>query len=90
MPISELSPQDLRVECKRMECRTTRDLTPLEGIVGQERALRALKFGLGIGQRGFNVYAAGPPGTGKTTAVRNFLEAMAVGPSRSSGLVLCQ
>jgi lon-related putative ATP-dependent protease len=77
MPVSELSPQDLRVECKALECRTSSDLTPLEGIIGQERALRALKFGLGIGERGFNVYAAGPSGTGKTTAVRNFLEVIA-------------
>jgi len=49
----------------------------LDGIIGQDRALRALQFGLGIGEKGFNVYAAGPPGTGKTTAVRNFLEALA-------------
>jgi Cdc6-like AAA superfamily ATPase len=41
---------------------------------GQERAVRALRFGLGIKDRGFNIYVAGYPGTGRTTAVKNFLE----------------
>jgi lon-related putative ATP-dependent protease len=50
---------------------------PLEEIIGQERAARALRFGLGIKERGFNIYAAGFPGTGRTTAVRNFLEELA-------------
>jgi lon-related putative ATP-dependent protease len=77
MPVSELSPRDLRVECEPLECRTSGELAPLEGIIGQDRALRALNLGLGIGEKGFNVYVAGPPGTGKTTAVRNFLEAIA-------------
>jgi len=77
MPVSELSPRDLRVECEPLECHTSGDLAPLEGVIGQDRALRALNLGLGIGERGFNVYVAGPSGTGKTTAVRNFLEAVA-------------
>lgn len=77
MPVSELSPRDLRVECEPLECHTSGDLAPLEGIIGQDRALRALNLGLGIGERGFNVYVSGPPGTGKTSAVRNFLEAIA-------------
>src|SRR3989304_8222059 len=77
MPVSELPPRDLRVECEPLECRTSGELAPLEGIIGQDRALRALNLGLGIGEKGFNIYVAGPPGTGKTTAVRNFLGAIA-------------
>jgi DNA polymerase III delta prime subunit len=50
---------------------------PLEEIIGQERAVRALKFGLGIKERGFNIYVAGYPGTGRTTAVKNFLDEIA-------------
>jgi lon-related putative ATP-dependent protease len=57
-----------------MHCKDTSELTPLQEIIGQERALRALKFGLGIKDKGFNVYVAGYPGTGRTTAVKNFLE----------------
>lgn len=77
MPTTELSPKEIRVECEPLECRTSGELAPLEGVIGQDRALRALNLGLGIGEKGFNVYVAGPPGTGKTTAVRNFLEAIA-------------
>lgn len=49
----------------------------MEGIIGQDRALRAIKFGLGIEVKGFNIYASGLPGTGKTTAVRSYLEEVA-------------
>ena len=56
---------------------TTEGLPPLDGITGQSRAVAALEFGLGVSHRGFNVYVAGAPGTGKMTAVRNFLEELA-------------
>jgi lon-related putative ATP-dependent protease len=49
----------------------------LETIIGQDRAVRALRFGLGIKSKGFNIYVAGLPGTGKTTAVKQFLEELA-------------
>ncbi len=52
-------------------------LTSVKGIIGQENALRALKFGLSIEKRGFNVFVAGEPGTGRTSAVRAFLEEIA-------------
>ncbi len=57
-----------------MQCESTKDLAPLQEIIGQERAVRALKFGLSIKERGFNIYVAGYPGTGRTSAVKNFLE----------------
>jgi lon-related putative ATP-dependent protease len=74
-----LPPERLRKECRPdfMHCETTKGLIPLHEIIGQERAVRALKFGLGIKDRGFNIYVAGYPGTGRTTAVRNFLEEVA-------------
>ncbi len=48
-----------------------------ESIVGQDRALHALEFGLNIKSPGFNIYAAGMPGTGKETAVKNFVDQIA-------------
>jgi lon-related putative ATP-dependent protease len=60
-----------------LHCESTKDLVPLGEIIGQERAVRALKFGLGIKNHGFNVYVAGYPGTGRKTAVKNFVEAQA-------------
>ncbi|HSV50172.1 MAG TPA: ATP-binding protein [Candidatus Acidoferrales bacterium] len=60
-----------------MKCESTKDLMPLAEIIGQDRAVRALKFGLGIKNHGFNMYVAGYPGTGRKTAVKNFVEAQA-------------
>ena len=60
-----------------MQCESTKDLVPLGEIIGQERAVRALRFGLGIKNHGFNMYVAGHPGTGRKTAVKNFVEAQA-------------
>jgi len=57
--------------------KTTEDLKPVEGIIGQARAIRALQFGLAIQEHGFNIYVAGLPGTGRKTAVKAFLEAIA-------------
>ncbi|OGN92436.1 MAG: ATP-dependent protease [Chloroflexi bacterium RBG_13_50_21] len=57
---------------------STQELTALETIVGQDRAIRAMQFGLGIKEKGFNIYVSGMPGTGRTTAVRRYLEEVAV------------
>jgi len=75
----ELSYKEVRRECdpKLMECDTTEELSPLDEIIGQDRAIRALRFGIDIKERGFNIYVAGVPGTGRTTTVRNFLEEVA-------------
>ncbi len=77
--VNQLPVEKLRNVCdaKFMHCESTKDLVPLSEIIGQERAVRALKFGLGIKNHGFNVYVAGYPGTGRKTAVKNFVEAQA-------------
>src|SRR3989304_262252 len=74
--VNELPPESLRKVCdaRFIRCKTTEELAPIREIIGQERAVRALKFGLGIRDRGFNIYVAGFPGTGRTTAVKNFVE----------------
>ncbi|MEW5851116.1 MAG: ATP-binding protein [Myxococcota bacterium] len=43
------------------------------GAVGQERAMRALDVGLGIRERGFNIFVVGASGTGRTSTVRHLL-----------------
>jgi predicted ATP-dependent protease len=75
----QLKPEQLRrtFDPARFGSETTDCLEPLEGIIGQERAVQALRFGLGIRERGFNIYVAGPPGIGKMTAVKSFLESVA-------------
>jgi lon-related putative ATP-dependent protease len=43
-------------------------------MVGQPRAYQALSLGFSAKQAGFNIFVAGPSGTGKTTTVTDFLE----------------
>ncbi len=75
----KLSPTQLRrvFDPKELDCETTENLPLLEGIIGQERAVNALRFGLGIQAIGFNTYVAGLPGIGKMTAIKAFLEKLA-------------
>ncbi|WP_332448502.1 Lon protease family protein, partial [Methanoculleus sp.] len=70
-----------------VECASTGEMRPLEEIIGQERALRALRFGLEIREPGFNVYTAGAQGTGRMTAVRSFLDELAKAKPRASDWV---
>src|SRR5207245_878226 len=56
---------------------TSEELSPVEGIVGQDRALKALIFGVEMKGKGFNIFAAGPPVTGKRPATRSYLEKIA-------------
>jgi lon-related putative ATP-dependent protease len=79
--VQELPIEKLRRVCEPsiLCCESSAELNALGSIIGQERAMRALKFGLGIKERGFNIYVAGRPGTGRTTAVERFLEEIARG-----------
>ena len=56
---------------------TTAELEPLEGFLGQERALEALSFGADIDRPGFNLFVLGVPSSGRHTAVSNFLGQLA-------------
>src|SRR5512138_1721397 len=58
-------------------CTSTEDLEPTEEIIGQDRAQKALRFGLEIREKGFNIYVAGMPGSGRRTAVKKFLSELA-------------
>ncbi len=52
---------------------TTDELTPLCGTVAQDKGVSAIKFGIDIKTQGFNLYIAGPGGTGKSTTVHDFV-----------------
>ncbi len=75
----ELSAEQVRQSCspKLFHCNSTADLKPAQGIIGQDRALSALKFGLNIQKPGFNIFVSGLAGTGRTTATKSFIEALA-------------
>jgi len=76
--VKELSYERVRAVCTYdfSSCTSTAELTPLKEIIGQDRAVKALKFGLDIDEKGFNIYVAGAPGTGRKSAIVSFLEEM--------------
>ena len=76
MIIEPLPPQQLRQTCdpSQFDFETTAELKDLSEIIGQERAVEAIQFGIGIQREGYNLFALGPSGTGKRTTIRQFLD----------------
>ena len=77
--VKELTYEQVRWRCDPsiFHCDSTAQMAPLIGIIGQDRALKALDFGLGMADRGFNIYVSGIPGTGRTTTIKSFLDSRA-------------
>jgi ATP-dependent Lon protease len=53
------------------------DVQPLKEIIGQDRALRALRVGLEMQHYGYNIFVTGLQGTGRTTTIRRLLQEVA-------------
>ena len=72
----EVATKDLRkvIDPAALKVRNLKDIQPLETIIGQKRAMKALDFGVGNKAYGFNIYVSGYPGTGRLTAVKNFIK----------------
>ena len=72
----EVSADKLRWQCDPaifdFDC--TKELAPLREFVGQDRAIRAIEFGLAMEKDGYNIYVAGLTGTGKTSAVKSQID----------------
>jgi lon-related putative ATP-dependent protease len=74
-----LRSEELRRICDpaRLGFASTDELTPIDTLIGQERALDAIRFGARIDQPGYNLFALGPQGSGRHTAVLSHLEKQA-------------
>jgi predicted ATP-dependent protease len=69
-------------DLSRMGFETTDDLVDITGAVGQARAVEAIRFGTGMKNSGFNIYALGPSGLEKRDLVQQFFESQAeAGPT---------
>lgn len=75
-PVESLAPEALCRRCDPTEFTfaTTAELEELTEIIGQNRAVEAVRFGIGIRQQGYNLYALGPQGAGKYSVIHQFLE----------------
>ena len=71
-----LTPDRIRRTCdpEQFDFKTTAHVDLLSDSIGQERALEALRFGIGMRRQGYNMFLLGPSGTGKYTTVRQYLE----------------
>jgi lon-related putative ATP-dependent protease len=76
---AELGSNEVYRACdpKALAFKTTESLPDLIEIIGQERAVSSVEFGMSIDSDGYNVFASGPTGTGKTTAVFDYLKEQA-------------
>jgi predicted ATP-dependent protease len=74
--VQPLLPSQLRWTCstKALSFTTTKDVEPLRRIVGQERAMEALRLGARIRSQGYNIYTSGVVGTGRMTTIRVLLD----------------
>lgn len=73
--IKELKVSDLKkgTSTCALKFDTTEELEPFNGIIGQERALAAVKSAITIAKKGFNLYLAGDVGMGKTAYALNII-----------------
>ena len=73
---SSLAPDDLRwrVDERKLSFRSTADVDPAEGIVGQPIAIEAMRFGVDCKAPGQNIYVRGVTGTGRMTLVTSMLK----------------
>ena len=81
--MAEQKPVEVPVEKLRWRCdpgslpfETTEAVQPCEDIIGQERALEAIRVGLDINSIGYNVFVTGLAGTGRFTTIKCVLEEM--------------
>jgi lon-related putative ATP-dependent protease len=72
VPVEELC---ARIDPDSLGFDTTESLCPPEeGVVAQDRAIEAIKFGMGMKDVDYNIFVAGQPKTGVTYIARTFLE----------------
>ena len=58
-----------RVKRLRRDCRRA-------GVIGQPRAMSALRMGMSVGTKGYNIYISGEDGTGRHTAVKTIAQTL--------------
>lgn len=72
---TSLSPEQLFSRCDpdTLPGDSTDELEDLPGLIGQERAIDAVAFGIGLKRQGYNLFALGVSGTGKHSVIADYL-----------------
>lgn len=66
-----------RVSMEKFSFSTTAELVSDKRLIGQERAAKAVSFGLSLDKKGFNIFVVGNPGSGRMTYAMRQIEAKA-------------
>ena len=76
LKFEEVPIEKLRWRCpvEKLDLKTSDDVEPCDWIIGQDRAVKAIKLGLDIKSIGYNIFVAGFVGTGRMTAIKHLLE----------------
>lgn len=77
--LAPLAASELRrtVDPASLGFKTTAELTPIRGLIGQERAMTAIEFGTAMRSMDYNIFVLGPPASGKRTALKTQLDSRA-------------
>ena len=75
MTIHRITPAEAYHHCDPQEFgfETTTEIEALTHFIGQERALEAVDFGVGMRQPGFNLFIVGPEGSGRHSVIKSFI-----------------
>jgi len=75
MAIASLSPEQLLRSCdlQAFEFETTAELPEVAEIIGQQRAIEAIEFGVGMARSGYNMFALGGSSRDSHAIIQNYL-----------------
>ena len=71
----ELKPEKIRWHCPDsvFKFKSTEEIEPLDKIIGQPRAVEAIKIGSELFSKGYNIFVSGLSGTGRLSTVKKLL-----------------
>lgn len=60
-------------DASNLKIKSTAEVDAASNIIGQPRGVQAIEFGIGMKSPGYNIYVLGESGTGRTTAIQQFI-----------------
>ena len=74
-----LTPDQLSIQIPEnsLSFESSNELTPYNGVLGQDRAVTAIQFGVAMDRPGYNVYVMGDSGTGRSSYITEYLKSEA-------------
>ncbi|WP_317368118.1 ATP-binding protein [uncultured Tyzzerella sp.] len=85
--VKELKYKELKGICDIKLIEKLENIQADDNIIGQNKAIEALEFGLNIKNKGYNIYVSGPVGSGKTTFSKKYAKKYAINEKTPDDLV---